>query len=72
MPPLIAFVLKNFVIGAVLGLAAAGALVWGGSHPLGGMLGNGEPAVALVLLAVGVASTFGLGYLATALVLDEG
>lgn len=63
MPPLVRFLLGNFAIGALLGLGCAVGVVLTTqgadrivSEPLG-----------FALVAWGFASTFGLGYLATAL-----
>ncbi|SDA96554.1 hypothetical protein SAMN02927914_05671 [Mesorhizobium qingshengii] len=70
MPRLVVFIIRNLLMGALIGLAVAcwlavdGTLTdhWDSSD-------KGYLAVAMV--AYSMASTFGLGFLATALLLSE-
>lgn len=68
MPRLVHFMISNFSTGAALGLFCAAALLWTGPTPLTPLVERGaDSPVAAALLALSLASTFGLGYLATAL-----
>ncbi|MDX8481522.1 hypothetical protein RFN28_24110 [Mesorhizobium sp. VK24D] len=70
MPPPLIFVIKNFAMGAIIGLMAACWLVaFGtvGSHIPSGS--NGYLAIGMI--AYSMASCFGMGFLATALMLLE-
>ncbi|MDX8449480.1 hypothetical protein [Mesorhizobium captivum] len=70
MPPLMLFVIKNFATGAIIGLTAACWLVAFG--PIGSHISsdsNGYLAVAMIAYAM--ASCFGMGFLATALMFLE-
>ncbi|WP_292580625.1 hypothetical protein, partial [Mesorhizobium sp.] len=70
MPLLVIFVIRNVAIGAAIGLAVACWLVaFGtvGSHILTGSGGY----VAVGMLAYSMASSFGMGFLATALMFLE-
>lgn len=68
MPRLVRFMISNFSTGAAIGLLCAAALIWSGPAGLAPMVERGaDSPVAAALLALSLASTFGLGYLATAL-----
>ena len=70
MPQLVVFLIKNFATGGVLGLAVAGWLVVNGT--IGSHLQSSSDAyLATAMLAYSMASTFGIGFLATALWFSE-
>ncbi len=70
MPMLIRFLITNFAIGAAIGLAVGGAFVWSNASGMGDLLAaSHSPIVAAALVGLSFASTFGLGYLSTALLL---
>ncbi|CDX31202.1 conserved hypothetical protein [Mesorhizobium sp. ORS 3359] len=70
MPPLVLFVVKNLAIGGIIGLAVAcWLLAFGtlGSH----LSSGGGDYVAAGMIAYSMASCFGMGFLATALMFLE-
>lgn len=70
MPLLIAFMIRNFSNGFLLGCAAALALVLAApSSPAASAATSGALALLLFMFALG--ATFGLGSLATALALNQ-
>ncbi|RWB75447.1 MAG: hypothetical protein EOQ50_14290 [Mesorhizobium sp.] len=70
MPLLVLFVIKNVAIGAVIGLAVACWLVASGT--VGSHLSSGSGGyVAIGMIAYSMASSFGMGFLATALMFLE-
>jgi len=70
MPQLVAFVIKNLTIGALIGLAVACWLLATGA--IGSHLPSGSDAyIAIGMLAYSMATTFALGFLATSLLLLE-
>jgi hypothetical protein len=73
MPRLVRFMIENFSTGAAIGLFCAAALLWSGPAGLTPLVERGaDSPVAAALLALSLGSSFGLGYLATALAfLDE-
>ena len=73
MPPLIAFIVKNLALGAVFGVGATGWMILSRQPVVGSLLASGnDPILPVLMLIFSMASTFGLGFLATALLfLDE-
>lgn len=71
MPTLVAFMIRHFGNGFLLGTAAAlaGVILAPGSTAAQLIAGN---LVGLVLVLFGIGSSFGMGSLATALWLDDG
>ncbi|WP_112097943.1 hypothetical protein [Mesorhizobium hawassense] len=70
MPPLVHFVIKNFGMGAVIGLTVACWLVAFGA--VGSHIPSGSGAyLAVGMIAYSMASCFGMGFLATALMFLE-
>lgn len=69
MPPLIRFLLTRFATGFLIGTAAGLAIWQGGAWPEGPDASERYIAIGLFLYLF--ASTFGVGYLATALMLDD-
>ncbi|TGQ77170.1 MULTISPECIES: hypothetical protein [unclassified Mesorhizobium] len=70
MPPLVLFVIKNLAAGAIIGLTVAGWLVAFGA--IGSHIPAGSGAyLAVGMIAYSMASCFGMGFLATALMFLE-
>ncbi|RWA70980.1 MAG: hypothetical protein E5X49_15615 [Mesorhizobium sp.] len=70
MPPLLLFVIKNLAMGAIIGLAVACWLVAFGT--VGSHIPSGIGAYLPVgMIAYSMASCFGMGFLATALMFLE-
>jgi hypothetical protein len=70
MPQLVVFLIKNLAVGALIGLAVAGCLLASGA--IGEHLRSGSEAyLAIGMVAYSMASTFALGFLATALLFSE-
>lgn len=70
MPSLVLFVVKNLAIGAIIGLTVACWLVAFGT--VGSHLSSGRgDYLAVVMIAYSMASCFGMGFLATALMFLE-
>jgi len=70
MPRLVVFVMRNLLTGALIGLAVAGWLVVDG--PLAGHWYSSDKGyLAVAMVAYSMASTFSLGFLATALLLSQ-
>lgn len=68
MPQLVVFMIKNLATGAMIGLFVAGWLIAYGS--IADLLPSGDDSyLAIGIVAYSMASTFGLGFLATALLL---
>jgi hypothetical protein len=70
MPALVAFVIKHFVNGFLLGAAAALAIVLSKPESIAAHLVAQSPA-GLTLLVFALGSSLGMGSLATALWLDD-
>jgi hypothetical protein len=68
MPPLIRYIIVRLSIGFTIGCAFALAVIYGPLEPYA-MSGRD---IATWLMVYGLASTFALGFLATALALDPG
>lgn len=68
MPPLIRFLIESFLTGAAIGIAVALAYILSMEH---GLQWAADRPLAAGLLGWGFASTFGLGYLGTALASPE-
>lgn len=70
MPQLAVFLIKNLAVGALIGLAVACWLLATGT--IGGHLRSGiDVYLAVGMVAYSMASTFALGFLATALLFSE-
>ncbi|RWC26650.1 hypothetical protein [Mesorhizobium sp.] len=70
MPSLVLFVIKNLATGAIIGLAVAYWLVTFGA--VGSNIPSGSGAyLAVGMIAYSMASCFGMGFLATALMFLE-
>ncbi|MDX8460538.1 hypothetical protein [Mesorhizobium humile] len=70
MPSLVLFVIKNIAIGAIIGLIVACWLVAFGT--VGSHISSGNGGyVAVGMIAYSMASSFGMGFLATALMFLE-
>ncbi len=69
-PPLIRFLLQNALLGIAVGWMLLAALILGDAFGLGALLrASSSPLVALALLALGFAVTFGGAAMATAVFL---
>lgn len=68
MPPLISFMITRLSTGFVIGCVCGLACIWGPLAPYSVQ----SSAVSILLTLYGFGSTFSLGYLATALVLEGG
>jgi hypothetical protein len=66
MPRLIAFLLKNLTIGALIGLAVASVLLKTGAVGL-----HSRDYLAAAMVVYAMASTFAIGFLSTALLFLE-
>jgi hypothetical protein len=66
MPRLIAFLLKNMAIGALIGLVVASVLLKTGAVGL-----HSGDYLAAAMVAYAMASTFAIGFLSTALLFLE-
>lgn len=70
MPRLAVFIIRNLLMGALIGLAVACWLVVDGT-----LADHWDPSdkgyLAVAMVAYSMASTFSLGFLATALLLSE-
>lgn len=67
MPALIRFMLVNFAAGAMIGLAVLAALFLAGAGPLHPVGSDDDRFLAMVMLGFMLPSSFGLGFLGTAL-----
>lgn len=68
MPRLVVLIIQNLVMGALIGLVGAGWLLVGGTLA-GHWHLNAQGYLAVAMVVYSMASTFGLGFLATALML---
>jgi hypothetical protein len=66
MPPLISFMITRMSIGFLIGCVCGLACIWGPLAPYSIQ----SSVVSILLMLYGFGSTFSLGYLATALVLE--
>lgn len=72
MPALIRFVIVNMAAGTAIGLVAGLALVLTNTLGFGDLVAaSGAPLAATALIALSLGPPFGLGYLATALLLID-
>ena len=70
LPKIVRFVLKNSLIGAVIGWSIAAGLIWFNINGLGQMFHNTDSKLAVIfILGLSFGSTFAFAYLTTAVLL---